>query len=238
MPKSWYHSRFLQHSDYDAIWHLLIVKSSHKFTMSFLEKLPPELFYQISDYLAYFDQKALSITSKQCHALLGSLPCPDELSWIIHLCRSSPILNFDAGILSRLDSPDFIMKYLKKISSKLIFDAHWTPDDVSLLDIGYGIPMVKQRGDPGSSALEPLLLPYFDQAFPNSTLAHFYFRCIHDFATEAIFVCESQIGRSKKFLSSGRSRKWRMVERESRLNLEWFARRRPAAKYLPSNFPT
>ena len=56
---------------------------------SHLEKLPVELFRQITSYLAFFDKKALQVTSKQCYLLAGPFTCPDLLLWQLHCCRSS-----------------------------------------------------------------------------------------------------------------------------------------------------
>ena len=54
---------------------------------SFLEiKVPPELFLDIGGHLAFFDKKALALTSRKCYALLGSFKCPDRLSWMVYLC--------------------------------------------------------------------------------------------------------------------------------------------------------
>ena len=55
---------------------------------SCLEKLPVEIFRQITSYLAFFDKKALQVTSKQCYLLAGSFICPDLLLWQLHCCRS------------------------------------------------------------------------------------------------------------------------------------------------------
>ena len=126
------------------------------------------------------------------------------------------------------------MVYLKELSLNLISDAHWALDDI-LLDMGFH-PMtitlrVKRSDSREETPVEPLLLPYFDEKFPNSTLVHFYFRSIHNFAAAAIPISESMIARSKDYLCL--NRQWRMVERESRRNLEWLARRKPISRYLP-----
>ena len=55
---------------------------------SLLETLPVEIFRKITDYLAFFDEKALQTTSKKCHLLVGPLTCTDKILWIVHSYRS------------------------------------------------------------------------------------------------------------------------------------------------------
>ncbi|CAF9939413.1 hypothetical protein IMSHALPRED_001338 [Imshaugia aleurites] len=193
--------------------------------MSPLEKLPVEILDQVAGYLAFFDKKALSTTSKDLHVLLGLIRCPDELAWIIHLCRSPPTSLADP----LLQRPKDVMEILTKTSRKLIYDAHWDASDVVQTwsysrDVG--------RSNVTRFPIEPLLLPYFDEAFPKSTVVHFYFRCIHNYAAAAILVSEG--ASSRRTMWAAMNRCWRRVERESRLDLEWLARRTPDAKYSGS----
>ena len=58
--------------------------------MATLERLPAELLHEVASYLAFFDRKALSITSKSLHSQSGPLKCPNKSEWIIHLCQSLP----------------------------------------------------------------------------------------------------------------------------------------------------
>ena len=53
-----------------------------------LERLPVEIFRQVTSYLAFFDKKALQVISKQCYLLAGPFTCPDPLLWQAHCCRS------------------------------------------------------------------------------------------------------------------------------------------------------
>ena len=53
-----------------------------------LERLPIELFRQITSYLAFFDKKAIQIASKKCYTLTGPFMCPHILLWMLHCCRS------------------------------------------------------------------------------------------------------------------------------------------------------
>ena len=53
-----------------------------------LEQLPIELFRQITSYLAFFDKKAIQVTSKKCYTLIGPVMCPHILLWMLHCCRS------------------------------------------------------------------------------------------------------------------------------------------------------
>lgn len=193
--------------------------------MSPLEKLPVEIIDQVACYLAFFDKKALSATSKGFHLLLRPIKCPDETAWIIHLCRSPPTSLADPLLLR----PKDVMEILTKTSRRLIYDAHWDPSDVVQT---WGGGQDVGRSSVTRNLIEPLLLPYFDEAFPKSTMAHFYFRCIHNFAAAAILVSEG--ASSRLTMWAAMNRYWRRVERESRLDLEWLARRIPDAKYSGS----
>ena len=48
--------------------------------------LPPELVRDIGGYSAFFDEKSLSLVTKQLYAFLGDLRFPDQFSWAIYLC--------------------------------------------------------------------------------------------------------------------------------------------------------
>ena len=67
---------------------------------SCLEKLPVELFRQVTSYLAFFDKKAIQITSKQCYLLAGPFTCPDLLLWKLHCCRSRILCHPDSDFIS------------------------------------------------------------------------------------------------------------------------------------------
>ena len=58
--------------------------------LSSLEQIPVELFRQVTGYLAFFDKKAVQVTSKACYNLMVNDPfvCPHILLWFLHLCRS------------------------------------------------------------------------------------------------------------------------------------------------------
>ena len=191
--------------------------------MSLLERLPTEIFHSITNYLAYLDKKALSTTSKQCHALIGYLPCSNAFSWIAHICRIPPTNIDNDPILLR---SSFVLNHFKEASGKLIFDAHWKLHDRSLHWRGDDHVHFKRYDHP----IELLLLPYFKQPFPRSTLVHFYYRCIHKYAAEAIPVLGGVLDRKGPYLESLRT--WRSIEQGSRQELEWLARRKPVSKYL------
>ena len=53
-----------------------------------IERLPIEIFRQITSYLAFFDKKAIQVTSKKCYTLTGPFLCPHILLWMLHCCRS------------------------------------------------------------------------------------------------------------------------------------------------------
>ena len=63
------------------------VESNHRSTdIHSLDTLPPEILQEIGSYLAFFDKASLSLTSKNCRALLGSFDCPDYIPWAAFLC--------------------------------------------------------------------------------------------------------------------------------------------------------
>lgn len=68
--------------------------------MSSLEQLPVELFRQVTGYLAFFDKKAVQVTSKQCCSLTGHFICPDVLLWTLHCCRSGIPCHPNSSIMS------------------------------------------------------------------------------------------------------------------------------------------
>ena len=67
---------------------------------SCLENLPVELFRQVTSYLAFFDKKALQVTSKQCYLLAGPFTCPDLLLWKLHCCRAKILCHPESDFIS------------------------------------------------------------------------------------------------------------------------------------------
>lgn len=197
--------------------------------MSILERLPVEIFHEITSCLIFQDQKALSTTSKQCHALVGPLKCPDELSWITHVCRLPPLYTTNHV----LQHPKGVLNVLFKVYYRLIYDDFWDLDDTSRHPVTlerYG----RKPHDP-VCPIEPLLLPYFDRPFPESTLAHWYFSLMHDFAVAALRIVETTLFEQERMW---KLREWKVELREivyeSQLDLRWLARRKPVARYQGS----
>ena len=169
--------------------------------MAMLENLSVEVLHEVVSSLAFFDKKALSTTSKLLHSKIGPLKCPNISSWMIHLCRSLPICADHWLILHS----DIVFECLQDLT-RSIQSCHligvWRPDEPAHRSID-----------------EFLFMNYFNGSYPESTLAYFYYRCINEFATSAISVAK---GVNPSIVSpdyvSGR---WSLIERESRLDLEW-----------------
>ena len=189
--------------------------------MASLEQLPPELFHQVASYLAFVDKKALAAVSNQLHTYLGPISCPDQLSWIIHCCHSpSPEANNPV-----LLHPDIVLEHLRTMRRKLNCFRHWhLHDSGGLLDTN------NIKWYDGKLPGKSLLMPYFKDSFPNSTLACFYFHTIHGFAASAISLSGCKTRSNSTYGKSTAT--WRQIELESGWSLTWLRQRRPAPRYL------
>ena len=202
--------------------------------MSNLEKLPVELFHEVAGCLVFADKKALSLTSKECHARLGPLSCPDQLSWIIYLCRAHPL----SASSHFVQWPEVVGDVLIKTYYRLIYDDFWDLSDTSRHPITH--ERYGRRPCPDSEhPVEPLLLPYFDEPFPMSTLAYWYFSLTHEYAKCALRILndmptEALRGELRMSRLSDCKQEWREIESESRLDLGWLKRRKPVAMYRGS----
>ena len=185
--------------------------------MALLEQLPLELLHEVADYLVFIDRKALAAVSKQMSTCLRPITCPDQLSWIVHCCRF-PSIEADNPILLH---PEPVLEHLKRMRRELNHFKHWSLNYPNgWFDINYGEEL------PGKS----LLMPYFRDLFPNSTLACLYFRTIHVFAKSAISLSG---GKTRSRSAYGKSTTtWRQIERESGWSFTWLNRRRPDPRYL------
>ena len=114
--------------------------------MRVLEALPVELFGEIASYLSFWD-KALSVTSKRCHTIIGHFECPDQLTWLIHQYRDQA--KFHDPLYG---NPQVLRILISSIYSHLVYK--------------YG-RMVPLKID-----IQELMSPYFPNSFPECTLTH------------------------------------------------------------------
>ena len=127
--------------------------------MSMLEALPVELFHNVASYLHFLDNKALSTASRRCHAKIGHFECPDQLTWLVHLCRCP------ANLHSPLFENPEAFRDLIAHASKYVLrkDFMWSTID-----------------------FEALESPYFPKPFPESTLFYYYMTVARDSVQSAI----------------------------------------------------
>ena len=202
--------------------------------MSRLEKLPLEVFREIASYLVFFDSKTLSTVSKQCHAYVKLPKCPDKLSWLIYACRL-PASSGPAKDLFRC--PYGLIVLLRKEFTGLIRDQHWAAEDVfnrwHPREDDFNSRHTHQCiccNVPDQSA-SPLLIPYFEGTFPESTIAQLLFRGLQHFAAEIDDHMASVDDLHEAPYEWSIIPSWHNVQKECQLNLRWLARRKPAEKY-------
>lgn len=164
-----------------------------------LEALPVELFHEIASYLTFLDKKVLSIVSRRCHSRIGQFECPNQLTWLIHLCRSP----------AKFHEPLFEIPQAFK---GLIYSVY-----ASLHKYGR---MMALRID-----MEELVLPYFPKkSFPESTLAHYYMTLAQEFVRSAIQISDAA-GLGTALLSPRYF--WGQIENETTYVIEWLKRQKP-----------
>ena len=167
--------------------------------MSMLETLPVELFRELAGYLKFLDKKALSIASKRCHTMTGHFECPDHLTWLIHLCRSP----------AKFHGPLFENP---KVFRDLVFSVH------GYLLYKYG-RMIALKVD-----IEDLESPYFQKAFPESSLGYYYMTVAHDFV-KSILQTSDATGLDTARISPRYY--WVRIENDTAYVLEWLERQKP-----------
>ena len=164
-----------------------------------LEALPIELFREVTSYLRFLDKKALSIASRRCNAKTEISKCPDQLTWLIHLCRSPA--KFQGPLLAN-----------PKLFRDLIFSLH------SYLIYKSG-RLISLKAE-----IEELVLPYFVQPFPESTLLYHYMNLARDFVKSAIRdmddECLSTAPLSPRYY-------WGRIENETVYVIGWLERQKP-----------
>lgn len=116
--------------------------------MSVLEALPIELFGEMASYLNFWDKKALSITSKCCHTMIGRFECPNQLTWLIYQCRDQ--VRFHEPLYGGPQAPrSVIFQYIRS-------------------------PRRQVRKDgPLKVDIEELMSPYFPKCFPECKFSHY-----------------------------------------------------------------
>lgn len=167
------------------------------------------------------------MASSQCRERSGPVLPPDELSWIAHLCRSPPINLADQLLLN----PEDVSEVLEEAKIRLVLNIEWDRKEElfrfrdhngvvnsrwtrSLLTITCPTAL----NDPKR---EPLLLPYFDGSFPNSTIVYSYYYWIRRFAAVCASMSKSTCKDDRTYLRI--SMVWSPIEGESRRQLEWLA---------------
>lgn len=166
--------------------------------MSVLEALPVELFREVVSYLNFLDKKALSIASERCRTMTGHFECPDQLVWLIHLCRYPVELN---GPLYEKS----------QVFRNLIFSVH------GYLVHRYG-RMITLKVD-----IEELVSPYFPKAFPESTLVYYYMTVAQDYVKSAIQISDAA-GLNTAPLTPRYF--WGRIESETAYFIEWLERQK------------
>lgn len=171
--------------------------------MSKLEALPVELFREVASYLKFLDKKALSGASKRCHTMAGHFECPDQLTWLIHLC-CSPV-KFHGPLFKN-----------PKVFRDLIYNVYgyWA------LECG---TMSALKVD-----TEDLVSPYFPQAFPESTPIHYYMTVAQAFVRSAIKTSDAA-GLDAAPLSPRYY--WARIESKTTYFIEWLERQKPSEVY-------
>ncbi len=128
-----------------------------------LEALPVELFHNVASYLHFLDKKALSTASRRCNTKIGHFECPDQLTWLVHLCRCP----------ANLHSP--------------LFE---NPEAFRDLISSVNLHVFCNIGRPSTIKVdfEGLVSPYFSTPFPESSLLYNYMTVARDFVQSAIRI--------------------------------------------------
>ena len=177
--------------------------------MSMLETLPIELFQEIASYLHFLDKKALSIASKKCNTMTGMCECPDQLTWLIHLCGSP----------ARVHGP---LCENPKVFRDLVFTLpHYLAKNLGFISL--------------QTKIEELVLPYFPRRFPQDTLLYYYMTVARDFAKSVLHGPNSACLDTTPSSNSGGLGiaqlpprfYWIQIERESAHLIEWLEQQKP-----------
>ncbi len=128
-----------------------------------LEALPVELFHNVASYLHFLDKKALSTASRRRNAKIGHFECPDQLTWLVHLCRCP------ANLHSPLfENPEAFRDLISSVNLYVRRKYEWP----STIKVDF----------------EALESPYFPRPFPESTLLYHYMTIARDSVQSAIQI--------------------------------------------------
>lgn len=177
--------------------------------MSILESLPVEVFDEVVSNLKYLDKKALSLASRRCYAMTGNNQCPDHLTWLIYLSRSPAKFHGPLFENTRLFR-DVIIKQFRYLVYK----------------------HESRRPIVPKAEIEELLSPYFQKAFPESTLYYYYMTVARDFAKSVIGNSDTAgldtVGTiSRQF--------WGDIEKMTELIIRWLSERDRQIALLPGS---
>lgn len=164
-----------------------------------LEALPVELFREIASYLTFLDKKALSVASRKSHSMTGQFKCPNQLTWLIYLCRSP--VKFHAPLF---ENPKIFRDLIFSVNSYLVYK--------------YGNMIALKVG------IEELLSPYFPKTPPESMLVHYYMTLAQNFVKSAIQSSDAA-GLDTAPLTPRYY--WDRIERETAYVIERLERQKP-----------
>lgn len=169
--------------------------------MSMLEVLPVELFREITSCLTFLDKKALSITSKRCHTRAGHIECPDQLTWLIHLCRCPA--KFHGPLF---ENPTVFRDLIFNVHGNLVYK--YSPMIATSIKVD----------------IEELVSPYFLKAFPESTLVHYYMTVAQNFASSAVQTSDAT---SSDNAPLSPKYYWGRIESEAAYVIKWLEQQKP-----------
>ncbi len=156
---------------------MLLTHTHSTSSLSPLEKLPLEIFYQISEELTFFDKKSVQILSKQMYYATGPLECPNPLSWIMHVCwtaRNTDI--YDYSVLNAQKTVEVLKAMVEQLGTKEEMDDTATTlqgPSRSMLTKAQAVPMEQCSKDIWISYFSGVRLDCLRDGFHFATLGIF-----------------------------------------------------------------